>query len=264
MSAGRSPWLAGQGLRFTKKAARNPAFTLIELLVVVAIIAILAALLLPSLWRARAAAVSTACKSNLHQIAVALKVYTDENQAFPAWFDRTYWDARLLPLAAKNRNLFICPAVKPRPLWPDNPLVPCINPCYGFNASGTARFGAFPTLGLDGGRKATQGPYPTQMYLKEVAVRVPTEMVSVAECAPTIFAFTPPHCQDESPPEIISTTNLLWELEAGRHNQGVNVAFCDAHVEYAKVRLWLKRTEPGRRRWNNDHEPHRETWAGSP
>ena len=114
------------------------AFTLIELLVVIAVIAILAALLLPSLSRAKAAALSAACKNDLHQMGVALKLYADENQAFPVWLDGVYWDARLLPLAANNRNLFICPGVRPAPIWTNNPATPTVNPCYGYNVSGTA------------------------------------------------------------------------------------------------------------------------------
>lgn len=64
------------------RAGACRAFTLVELLVVVAIIALLIAVLLPSLSHARETAKFTVCGTNLRQIGLAIVIYADENRGF--------------------------------------------------------------------------------------------------------------------------------------------------------------------------------------
>ncbi|HZZ45003.1 MAG TPA: type II secretion system protein [Tepidisphaeraceae bacterium] len=70
-----------QGRHMNKPISRH-GFTIVELLIVIGIITLLISILMPSLRRAREAANSTACLSNLRQIGMAVGLYAIDNHGF--------------------------------------------------------------------------------------------------------------------------------------------------------------------------------------
>ncbi len=130
----------------------NDGFTLIELLVTISIMAILSAILLPSLSGAHRKAQAAQCQTNLRQLSLTTFMYCqDNNDNLPfAWYDDTNAEdnnflSLLTPLLYRvdfdgygdfESKIFCCPKRMAEPLVGPNPM----RISYGMNAYNSIDF----------------------------------------------------------------------------------------------------------------------------
>lgn len=245
------------------REGHQPGFTLIELVVVIAIIVILAAILLPALSRAKGRTRAVHCLSNLRQLGLALQLYAQEQSAYPlatAGNGSGRWQ-HALPLA--GTKVLRCPQYERASqayldLYPGTDRN--VFPHYGYNYVGATRRGSpAANRGLGGNfLGAGMGHQPTP----DSRVIAPSEMIALGDSPAFIKAGATP----KDPGDLLyilfpHTVPQFNQPGVGHWHQGrANMVFCDGHAESAPQSRWIEASPESRRRWNNDHLPHPESW----
>ena len=217
---------------------------------VIAIIAILAALLLPALSSAKEQGKSVSCKSNLKQLQLCWQLYSDDYNGYlvpnnyiatmspgPVYMRQMSWcegdaatdtttsniQAGLLFPYDRSVGIYHCPSdVSTIHDAAGNPLPQLRNRSYNMSQSVNA-YGWMidPTSGAPVDvisrcfEKFSQitNPAPSQLF------------VFIDENEATMY-----DAQFGYPPPNMGT--VWWDMPANRHSQGANLSFADGHVEF--------------------------------
>jgi prepilin-type N-terminal cleavage/methylation domain-containing protein len=262
---------------------RLSGFTLVELVAVLAIIAVLATLLLPVMSRTKTSARLVVCKNNVKQLGLALNLYLTDFEQYPldlrnGDLSYGYWRNLLAPYCGSSAasKLFVCPLIPSRSRQ-------LTGNSYEYNAWGTERYmneegpswGRWPdttTLGL-----GAFGALTSSIPVAASRVAVPSDMIAIGD---GIAFFEMDYGRSIAgfgwPGKYFGVWSG-WPHGVGDRVLGSFAALCDGHVETSNpdhdptkeaynvladgYTYWrFKPDQAHARRWNNDNQPHPETW----
>ena len=214
---------------------------------VIAIIAILAALLLPALSAAKAKAHRIGCLNNLKQINLMFQMYTDDNQEiFPAHRNQgldsmamepaltNWWGTTLIQGNVGKENSFRCPALKNRRHdygveweWSFD----CHNAGYGYNGFFLGRW-PHPDANFTVGSVAYSIPH----RFKRTQIRSPSDCLLLGDSMPTSSGLWASSLwwQNACMNPDRTVTHGYEGIEHRRHNGVGVVVFSDGHGESRK------------------------------
>jgi prepilin-type N-terminal cleavage/methylation domain-containing protein/prepilin-type processing-associated H-X9-DG protein len=216
---------------------KPPGFTLIELLVVIGIIALLIAILLPALGRARAAGRASVCLSNVKLLAASSLMYAQDHKVFigfisgPPVVDRKQLLFYYTASGASNsetrvEQLWHCPEIK--------------------------RLGA----------EAGYGFHSRINFQPLLRVRTPSETVQLCD-AGVRDDLSPSTATHVMPPSTLTNATLCRPNP--RHgsggDNGANVGFIDGHAGYARIEPPFYSGLPGAWFGNGITDPHHPAYA---
>ena len=262
---------------------RGRGFTLIELLVVIAIIALLMAILMPALARAKKQVKGVACQSNLHEWGLAFQLFVNDHDDYlmkgpykgpHGDIDNhkmeNYWLMALLPYiggimdpCSKASDIFMCPMAA-KSLNPDD----CIW-CPGTTFSA---WGPFQPVSWGWWDTVVMGSYGINEWCSnptsDFYCTLPCEYMwrtpdaKGASNAPLlldgIWLESLPQHDDEPPPypDQYDPFGICWIINGmkifciDRHSGGINAVFLDWSVRKIGLKeLWTLK-------WHRQYETH--------
>lgn len=241
---------------------QEKGFTLIELLVVIAIIALLMAILVPTLQRVRRQAKAIGCQSNLRQWGQAFAMYTSDHNGWlpPLILHKPLWSLR--DYIINFNDLLLCPMASEFKYWGEIPASGDTYSAWHSSYTGSIYTGEY----LTGSYGRNDWTLPRDLSV----LTIHPEMISFwqdwqatgADRIPVLldcrtvggnpYSWAPPPEYEDGPvshpfgPTV--THGGMWDFVINRHDGGLNCLFMDWSVRKVGLKeLWTLK-------WHDDFD----------
>lgn len=235
---------------------RKASFTLIELLIVIAIIAVLAAMLLPALSKARVTAVRSSCAGVLKQMFLGLNMYASDYRWYPIGYPAEYSESynshwfvfKILPYLGvkqpvkswddscnlRRHKAVFCPATE---------VIGTDTMSYAMVKYSNWFAEYKPSNNFDFIPAAKNGDdyYIAPESRSKDKKYKPAHTMFVSDAASYRSAKGGPYSIGPTNYNLWSSTNLADKTDHFRHGKAVNMLFLDGHVN-----TWSRRDEASR------------------